>query len=236
MYYSVGHGDSGHHLRVARPTGPRAVPRPRGRPDAGRAVRHRPAPVPRRRRHLVPLLRPRRARRRARVGTQLAVDAADGHDGAWAPRPRPRAERRLAASTPGTAPCTAAVYDWHTLGGPDRPGARGRTTASTPAARGRGLRRRLGQRAHPARAVDRAQRGVPRGCSDRPRPRPRSRSQQRRHRVRRDGMLVYHAWNAALTARQLCIDPLTLDRRRPHHPRPHLAGPTPPPPEVFEVA
>ena len=75
LYYSVGHGDTGHHLRVAvadhpfgpfRDTGVNLTP--------ARAVRHRPPPVPRRRRHLVPLLRPRRARRRRGSGTQIAVD------------------------------------------------------------------------------------------------------------------------------------------------------------------
>ena len=205
MYYSVGHGDAGHHLRVAvADDADGTVRRPRGRPDAGRAVRDRPAPVPRRRRHLVPLLRPRRARRPARRHAARRRPAARD-DGARADDHGPRAQRRLADLRARPRDVRRPPRLAHPRGPVGARARRAATTASTPAAPGRPRATPSPGRARPARwAPGPSRRTARAGCSARS---PTTCAGPGHNSVVTTfggtDMIVYHAWDESLSARVL---------------------------------
>ena len=202
--------DAGHHLRVAvadEPLGPfvdtgtNLTPHERFAIDA--------APVPRRRRQLVPLLRPRRAGRRAGRHPPRGRPA-DLDLTATAGRPRSvlRAERRLAA-LPARPPDVRAGLGLAHARGPD--GGAARRPLLLPLLRRRVARRGLlagvGAGRPPARSVARARAGGRRGCCRRcPATSPGPGTPASRRRPGGADVLVYHAWDPPGTARRMCFD------------------------------
>ncbi|CAA9304297.1 MAG: GH43_32 / GH43 / GH43_30 / GH43_33 / GH43 _3 / GH43_31 / GH43_8 / GH43_5 / GH43_34 / GH43_26 / GH43_4 / GH43_9, partial [uncultured Friedmanniella sp.] len=194
----------------------------RRRPHPRRAVRDRPAPVPRPERPLVPLLRPRRAGRRARRRPP-GGGRAGRHDGAGRARAlRAGADRRLADLRAPAVPARTGQRLAHARG-PGRPGAR---RSLPPAVLGwllprRGLRRRLGLGGPPPGPLDRA-RGSGAAAGHGARARPRPGPQQRRHHAggsRRPRLpRLGRGHDPALPVHR----PAAVGRRRAPHARAHL--------------
>ena len=211
MYYSVGHGDAGHHLRVAvsdTATGPFVDLGVNLTPDERFAIDPHPF---RDDDGTWYLYFARDVLDADRVGTQLAVDvltSMDALEGSTRPVLAPSADWQIFARDRAIY---GGSYDWHTLEGPTVRRHDGRyyciysggswqtesysvswASAPTP----------LGPWSEPPSGDARLLRTVP----------DHVRGPGHNSVVTTFGgtdMLVYHAWNREVTRRQLCIDPLT---------------------------